>query len=354
MIFLFLLLVFIFIILDVGILGMDVERGGSIQVDSPLVTEGSIQDASEDSLAHFRVSRKKPFQPDPKYWLERIDREFFKIKGQHIGILGITGSGKTQTIFYLTDGLHKSVPEEVLVVLDVGKSHECLTFGLFMPLHFIIPEGCDVDIKLKEGVNIDITKGYIVTPAQVWDEIKTDRINIVCFEAFIEHEATYTKYVGFLFNSLIKRAKRYMLPPRLTVICDEFQNIAPSKNNAIDIKHYLNGAKVQKNMDRIRSYGIRIMAAFQGWTMVRYGCRKSFLVMAVKQGGIFLSGDQPRLRNFNRSFERLEVPEAFFVFRNKDFTPKMRLPLYPEELGQVRYHGVWGKELDDGEGKKKQ
>ena len=121
----------------------------------------------------------------------------------------------------------------------------------------------------------------------------------------------------------------------------------------MDIKHYTNGAKVQKNLDRIRSYGVRIMAAFQGWTMVRFGCRKSFLVMVVKQGGIFLSGDQPRLRNFNKSFERLAVPDAFFVFRNKDFTPKMTLPLYRSDLGRIYYKGVWGKELDDGESKTK-
>ena len=68
-----------------------------------------------------------------------------------------------------------------------------LDLRIFKPLHFIIPEGCEVEVQLSQAgldAHIDITKSYVATPSQVWDHFEESRINIVCFESFIEHEAT--------------------------------------------------------------------------------------------------------------------------------------------------------------------
>jgi energy-coupling factor transporter ATP-binding protein EcfA2 len=308
---------------------------------------------SLDVVPRLELDRGRPEELTGEDIEKRIKYDVFAVKGRHIVINGMTGSGKTQTLYYMADRLTKYQPGEVVVVLDVGKSHECLTFGLFKPLRFIIPEGCSIHIKLRPGVNMDVTDiVHVANPKDIWNNLDYGKINIVCFEAFIEDDATYTKYVAQMFLSLIKKAKRYQLPKRITVISDEFQNIAPSKNNALDQKHYSNGAKVQKNLDRVRSYGVRVLAAIQGWTMVRFGCRKDFTIIGVRRGGIFLSGDQPRLRAYNKKFERLEKEIMYLFFENKDYAV-IKMPMYPEELGEVTFEGVFGEELDEDQDRRK-
>ncbi|HPE45749.1 MAG TPA: hypothetical protein PK380_07735, partial [Deltaproteobacteria bacterium] len=215
--------------------------------------------------------------------VEGLREQFFEDPGGHILSISITGSGKTNRLAYLADGFVNWTDETILWI-DCGKSDEFLTLAqMGRPLHFLIPAGCDIEIDLKDVVTykdhgrkitvdlgeVEITRAEINTPRDIWHQMKRSSINILVIQPFFLEYEQYSKYMARVFTELIYDAhhkvfRRLGLLP-LTIFCDEFQDICPSKAISLDDVHLRAAKTIAFNLKKLRSIGIRIAAAAQAW-----------------------------------------------------------------------------------------
>ncbi len=275
-------------------------------------------------------------------WLRKFEKEFLKKPGEHLLEIGITGSGKTQTLYWLVDGLVNRGKNETIVWFDTGKSSEFLTLAKFKPLRLIIPETLDIDVSLKTDNLNEIERVHVFDFGEVWRSLDKHKINVISFEPFVLHPEIYTKIVGKLFTALIRLAHDYALPTPMTIIYDEFHKVAPGQGHGLSEKHYRFGSIIQLNIERLRSLKVRFVATSHGWTKIRRGVRSSFNWFICKRGANF-ANDQPKLQRFNPLFEKLQTDECVIVYPTKIFSDIVKLPKYEdgEELGTVRYIGVF-------------
>ena len=259
--------------------------------------------------------------------------------------IGITGSGKTQGLYWILDGLINRGKKETIVWFDTGKSSEILTLAKFKPLKLLIPESLDVSIHINDNVNDninDIEKENVIDFKDVWRSLDEEKINVVCFEPFVLEPDIYTQIVARLFKELIKLAHDYALPVPLAVFYDEFHKVAPARGHGLNEKHYRYGAIIQLNVERLRSLKVRFVATTQAWTKIRKGVRSSFNWLFCRRGANF-GNDETKLQRFNPLFDRLQTDEGIIVFPTRLFTDVLKLPGYGdgEEIGIVRYAGVF-------------
>lgn len=271
-------------------------------------------------------------------WQERFKKEFVQKPGEHLLNLGITGSGKTQDLYWLLEAIITDAPKETILWNDAGKSDELLVVGQFGPLHILLPEGMDLDI---ESPSVTYTKDWFTDPADVWRLIQRGTINVLCIEPFIRKPQYFTPVVTSIFSKLIDMAHDHHLPVPLSIFYDEFHRVAPGKGQAYDSRHAAFGAEIQYNIETLRSLQVRFIASTHGWTKLRKGVRSSFNWFMINRGGSFTPSEQPKLARFNQKYEKLQVDECIIAFPNKVFTDIMQIPYYGEgwHYGKIHYHG---------------
>ncbi len=271
-------------------------------------------------------------------WIKSFEKEYLSKPGEHLIEVGITGSGKTQGLYWILDGLIKTNPDEMIVWFDTGKSGEILTLSKLKPLHVFIPYG--TELKTSKGIEIPVTE--FTDLKMIWTDLKPGCINVICIEPFIIDPSTYTKVFTKLFSELIKLAHDYAIHTPMAIFVDEFNKIAPARGSTLDESQSRMGAVIQLNMERLRSLKVRFVCATQGWTKIKSGVRNSFNWIFPRRGAHF-TADQPKLQRFNPLFETLDTGVGVLVFPTKVFTDTLHLPFYKEgkDLGQVRYIGVF-------------
>jgi hypothetical protein len=273
--------------------------------------------------------------------ITRFEREFLSKPGEHLIEVGITGSGKTQGLYWILDGILKNSPGETIVWFDSGKRSEILTLAKMRPLNIIIPFGTEI---VSPGIDTSKVKHFDQTK-EIWLKlIEPGKINVICLEPYILEPAVYTKLISKMFKELIHLAHDYAISTPMAVFIDEFHRIAPSKHNAIDLKQMAMGGVIQHNIETLRALEIRFVCTTHGWMKIRAGVRSSFNWIFARRGAHFGS-DQPKLSRFNPKFENLNTWNGCITFPTKHFTDPIRLPLYQDgkDLGTVRYVGVFGE-----------
>ncbi len=271
-------------------------------------------------------------------WIRKFTYEFFEKPGEHLIEVGITGSGKTQFLYWVVNGLVNRGSQETIVWFDTGKSSEMLTLAQFRPLNVIIPAGTEIRI---EGIDCKIQEFKSVK--EIWcNLLDKDRINVVCIEPYVLEPAIYTKFFKDLFKELILLAHEEAIPVPMSIIVDEFHRIAPSKGNALDFKQFAMGAIIQHNIERLRSLRIRFICTTHGWSKIRAGVRNSFNWIVARRGAHF-SSDQPKLHRFNPKWEKIQTDVGAITFPTKVFTDLIHFPYYEEgkDIGKVKYIGLF-------------
>lgn len=293
------------------------------------------------------------------YWQTRFQEEVLKSPGNHLLLQGYTGAGKTNTLFWILAGflhLRESLPSkewETLVWFDRGKSSEILQLAIMAPVRLLIPEGCDVELHLFDDDNtLDIEKIHFSSAAEVWKLLDADRINIICLQRFLLDPFKMAPVTSTLFKSLITESFNYaihpkntapgLLLPRITIIIDEINNIAPSKGQGAGSRDEATaGAWIQQNIEQLRSQHIRLIGSVHGWRKVRPGVRSSFPCHIALPGASFPSSEKPKLSRFNAVFEKLGTGECCLIFQKDIFSPPFKIPYYGkgEEFGYLMYKG---------------
>lgn len=297
---------------------------------------------------------------DPRYWIDRFIKACIMSWGQHILISGRTGTGKTTVMYWLVDAF-RNFTKETLVWFDTMKSDEALTLLTMGPVRFIIPPGCEMEIKLKDQDRLKVHEYEIVKMTDIFNPWKDLRapdlnedgsvqrswINVICLEAYIIDDEVYSMVISEIFTKLIRLAHFHKIIIPLTIFIDEFHNLAPASGHELGKLHSKAGKMIQRNVEKLRSLGIRLIGSTQAQSKIRRGVRGAFDWLILKRGSIFEFGDEPKLFQFNGKWAGLDNLEMVIVEPNRVFSDPLKIHASPEadfyprgaEIGSIRYTG---------------
>ena len=278
-------------------------------------------------------------------WLDAFRDQCLRVPGQHLLVIGKTGAGKTQTMYWILDGILQHGKNETVVWFDTGKSAEILRLAQFAPVTVWIPddETLDVIIRKKPGVSLDIEVKPFKDIESLWTGLQKGRINIICIEPFILDPESRTTVVQKVFSTLIRLAHDYRIITPMAIFYDEFHRIAPAKGHGASMRQERYGGVIQENVERLRSLGVRFVPSTQGWYKLRKGVRDCFSWLMVKRGASFDHDAERKLGKFTGLFQTLKVNESILVYPTRVFSDILIMESYGdgEGLGTVRYKGIY-------------
>lgn len=273
-----------------------------------------------------------------KSWEKAFIDQFIKRPGQHMLVVGITGSGKTQTLYWLAD-LISHHTDETITWIDIGKNDEAFKLGEICekPMKVIVPSGCRVE---SDDYDFELVEVNPMNLDNVWEHVEDGFVNIISIYRFILDPAVFTLTISDMFRGLIHKAHNYEIKTPLTIFADEFHNVAPSRNDALDYKQYMTGAWIQVNIEKLRSLGVRLIASTHGWRKIRSGIRSSFNWLIFKRISDEIGRDQKKLNRFTPLLQSLQNHQCIIVFPNKRFTDKAITPFYGDANKRIYYRGI--------------
>lgn len=277
-------------------------------------------------------------------WEKSIIKWFLEKPGEHLIEVGITGSGKTQGLYYLLNGILDHNKAETILWITCGKSSEELKLMQFMECNFLFPYRRGINIKLdKETYPYEMYQ--FVTIPEIFEHINRGRINILCLAPYFPDPEEYSIVITEFFKSLIVLARDGKIATPLAIFIDEFQMVAPARGTALNEMHNMGGRWMQRNIDQLRSMGIRIVAAAQSWKRVLQGVRTSFGCIMIRQGAEFPANEIKRLAMGNERWQAMEKHEMVFTFRNRFYSEPVSLPSYGDgrQVGKIRYDDDTGR-----------
>ncbi|TSA54942.1 MAG: hypothetical protein D4R45_03265 [Planctomycetaceae bacterium] len=296
-----------------------------------------------------------------RHWTLYLVYNFIKKPGQHMLEMGKTNSGKTQFLYWLVDKFLEAAPKEALVWFDIGKSqydpespykesgNEILTLlYYFSPVRIILLTGCDIEIISKYPFDVEIV--HVPTADKVWEQIDNSRLNIISIDPYIENEIIYSDQIAQMFRRLIWLANRSRIYRPMTIFYDEFHNVCPSHSTVSDNRSSRQQTKIngimKRNIQKLRSIGIRIIATSHNYTQLFKPIRQSFEWLVPRRGTTFYGSDEYVLSNFNPRWRKMASSQAYIVKPAGDHIGPLNYPLYaiPHDIGAVRYRGIYGEE----------
>lgn len=280
-------------------------------------------------------------------WDDIIYHNIIKKPGEHCLIVGTTGTGKTQLLYYLLDAFTTLAPEETVSWFDTGKSAEVLRISEFGPITIHSEHELKVDIHPIDPTLIDRFKfKNHHTTYELWNNIDKGKINVFCIEPFYPDPKEYSIAARDVFRSLIESSRDYTLKRNgvipLTIFIDELQWLVPTDRTALCREHNEGAKWFQRNIETMRSLGIRIIASTQNWMKIRPGVRESFSWLFLKRGAKFFY-DRQHLQRFNKVWMGLKNNEFYLVSPDSKFSEEiLKTPFYGkgEDLGEVEYHDL--------------
>lgn len=292
-------------------------------------------------------------------WLNWFVNDFIKKPGQHMIELGKTGTGKTQFFYWLVDMFRHYAPYEALVWFDIGKGqydpstkqsgNELLTLlYYFGDVRIITLEGTQIHIDSDKHLG-DVEEVFIPpeSPGMIWQHIKPDRLNIISIDPFVEDDILYADIFGQIFTRLIFLANRGKVYRPMTIFYDEFHNVCPAggmsaagSRKAAFTQNKVNGL-MKKNIQKLRSTGIRFIGTSHQWTQLYKPVRMSFEWICVRRGVQF-SRDEGGLAAFNPRWRKMETKQAYIVIPTGDHIGPFDCVYYktPKGLGTLEYEGI--------------
>lgn len=270
-------------------------------------------------------------------WTNVIKNRFLSKPGEHLIEVGITGSGKTQGLYHVLNGILDFSKGETILWITCGKSAEELKLMQFMSVNYLFPKNRAIQIKLFQETYPYTSYEFTSIP-DIFRHINLHQINILCLAPYFPDPEDYALVITEFFRVLIVMARDGLIPTPLAIFIDEFQMVAPARGQALNEEHGIGGRWMQRNMDQLRSMEIRIVAAAQAWRRVLQGVRTSFGCIMIRQGAEF-NNDIPRLMAANDRWQALGREDMAFAFRNRFYSDTIMLPTYGDGnvVGSITY-----------------
>lgn len=213
-----------------------------------------------------------------------------------------------------------------------------------MPTNFLFPYRRGLDLQLIEKT-YDWRMYQFTTIPEIFKHIDKGRINILCLAPYFPDPEEYSIVITEFFKALIVLARDGEILTPLAIFIDEFQMVAPARGQALSEEHSLGGRWMQRNIDQLRSMGIRIVAAAQAWKKVLQGVRTQFGCIMIRQGSEFPANEIKRLAEGNERWQGMEKHDMVFAFRNRFYSEPVTLPSYGDgkQVGHITYGDETGR-----------
>jgi len=269
--------------------------------------------------------------------------KLLNVKGNHIGLLGTPGSGKTQKSYWLMSYLKNL---EVPVWIDSCKDDEIIPLFLMgKPINIVIPSGMKIKINGIEGVQITVRDAFL--PDQFWDMIDPEAINIFSVRAYFYGEKERSRFYASLFKALSRKAYDKVFRKRgikrMAVFVSEGQQILPSTAYTRDQERIDAAQEVTSNILEVRAFGIRIITDTQDNINIYPSARRNLPTRILCHGANIKSDESKLLNKLARYAENYAPHQGLIVFSDGDYVPKTcpwNFPFFPKpESASVDYIG---------------
>ena len=296
-------------------------------------------------------------------------KEFVWVKGRHLFIIGDTGSGKTQKVYWILDWLCRGSPErrginrhvETQVWISTGKSGEILPLlCMGMKVRVIIPSRSEFSVtEWKNGKKIPIEGIEIVEVGSAKESINAIRrgcINVMEFRNTITREKVHSWMAEF-FETIAIWTREGKMPKILpmTIYGDETQWFAGGTRVTNDRERVHSTEVVIENALESRSGGIRLVLFGQSYKNIPPAARENMTCILMCRGAQAARSDSSKIAEHSR-YGRGKDPSTYkpnegkFIHDDNSaypFNPWL-FPLYPRE----EENRNWLKRLQVNYGKK--
>jgi hypothetical protein len=274
-----------------------------------------------------------------KFWDEFVCKH-----GDHIFIIGTTGSGKTNRGYWLVNWLMHT---ETIIWISCGKNKEILPLlCLGKPVRIICPKGCSVEITergpdRKWHTIADHPEVVTVSEAgSAWWAVKKGAINIFEFRNCFWMKSEAASWMGELFSTLATWTRLSMMPAifPFTLFGDESQWFIAGTRVTTDQARVKTSETVTENALEIRSAGGRLALFAQDYTNITPASREN-LINAILCRGAHVDRSENAALATHCNMKRGKIPanyqpdEGKFVHSDGSAYPvtaPWKFPLFPK------------------------
>ncbi len=199
---------------------------------------------------------------------------FLFVPGEHVYVIGPTGSGKTNKNYNLVNWLKHT---DVILWISASKDNDIAPlFYMGKPVNIITPRYFDIDISIA-GQPVEYKKSFVSDPSDVIYAIKNDHINILEVRRAFHNRDNLLDWMIELFRIIAEwtgngTMPRFAIPSnrtrgsRITVFLDESQWLIAGSRVTNDPKRSKATEVITENALEIRTYGWRLAISAQGFT----------------------------------------------------------------------------------------
>ena len=232
----------------------------------------------------------------------KFAKEFLFRKGNHIFVIGNTGSGKTQKFYWLMDWLKHT---EGQIWISTGKSNEILPLlCMDRKVRIIIPKGAYFDIEQHYGqgkygpIENPPEIVEVGSPGEAWWACKTPErdkngnplqrwINIFEFRNTItDKNGIRSAWMARLFETLSEWTREGTMPAIFpcSIYCDEAQWVLAGSRITTNNTRTKTSEIVTENALEIRSAGGRLILAAQDYKNITPASRENMICSLLCRG----------------------------------------------------------------------
>jgi hypothetical protein len=280
--------------------------------------------------------------------------QFLFKKGEHLFIIGNTGSGKTQKGYAIVKWM--TYIKETIVWLDTGKNQEILpllTMGV--PVRIICPKRTSVELQeydedLKKWGPLKDPPEIVQVPeaGSAWWAVRKDKINIFCFRNAFADNNSRGIWMAELFDTLATWTRKGTMPKiyPMSLFGDEAHWFNAGRRVSGDkVRAKLSEAVTERALE-IRGSGGRLIFFAQNYKNITPASRENLNCTLMCRNAHVTSAENASLSKYNYFTTTWEPKHGLFVFSDGTICPKTgpwSWPFYPMPRMRMRYVGDYDR-----------
>jgi hypothetical protein len=276
--------------------------------------------------------------------------QFLFKKGEHLFIIGNTGSGKTQKGYEICQDI--CTVNETVVWLDTGKNQEIVPLLKFpRPVRIICPKRTTVELdeydeELKTWGPMKEPPEIVQVPdaGSAWWACRRDRLNIFCFRNAFSNSNSRGLWMAELFETLATWTRKGTFPKiyPMALFGDEAHWFNAGRRVSGDkTRNKLSEAVTERALE-IRGSGGRLIFFAQNYKNIAPATRENLNCTLMCRNAHVTSAENSSLSKFNYFTTRWRPEHGLFVFADGTIYPSTRpwkWPFFPMPKIRLRYVG---------------
>ncbi len=271
--------------------------------------------------------------------LKELEGQMYTQPGQHILVMGATGSGKSSSCMKIAYNLWKA--GETVIWRD-DANLEFLSFLPVLPVKLYIPEGCDLHLEkvldsnllsLVEKVHYDWRR-----PMEVMPTFDNEKLNVLLFDLYtIDLKVSVQFWTNFFWS--LYRYKREQIKEPWSLIIDELNDLAPGRGRGTFEAQLRLSSQIFHALKKFRKMNLRLVGSTHNFNDLHAPLRGQFNYYIIKR--MRREHVPSRFINYAHLIERMKLSHAILVDRYGNFqfltwTEETRWHRDPERLIRLR------------------